>query len=116
MYEVRVPGKIIRLVRATKKDEEAQVKVQTQLTEPFKTRQGVKQVDGLAPRLFNFAPECVIRKLSVNIKGNIEHDTAQVTGYADVICPLKRNARTINEVYQDLKKVVLETGLHINIS
>jgi hypothetical protein len=64
-------------------DAEVQVKVQTQLTESFKIRQGLEQGDGLTPPLFNFALEYVIRKLTVNVKGTLEHHTAQVTGYAD---------------------------------
>jgi hypothetical protein len=51
MYGAGIPGKLIRLVRATMKDEEAQVKVQTQLTEPLKIRQGLKHGDGLATSL-----------------------------------------------------------------
>jgi hypothetical protein len=38
---------------------EAQVKVQTELTDTFEIRQGLKQGDGLAPMLFNLALEYV---------------------------------------------------------
>jgi hypothetical protein len=47
------------------------VKVQTDLTTTFKTEQGLKQ-DGLAPMLFNFALEYVIRKLPVDANGTLE--------------------------------------------
>jgi hypothetical protein len=39
MYDVGIPSELIRLCRATTKDLEAQVKIQTQLTEPFTIRQ-----------------------------------------------------------------------------
>jgi hypothetical protein len=60
MYDVGIPSKLIRLVRSTMKDSEVQVKVQTQLTEPFKIRQGLKQRDGLATLLFNLALDCIV--------------------------------------------------------
>jgi hypothetical protein len=59
------------------------VKIQAQLKEPFKIRQGLKQGDGLAPSLFNVALEYAIRKLTVNVKGTLEFQATQVVGYAD---------------------------------
>jgi hypothetical protein len=61
MHEFNIPNKLIRLVRATMRNSEAQVKIQTQLAEPFKIRQGLKQGDGLAPSLFNLALEYAIK-------------------------------------------------------
>jgi hypothetical protein len=63
MYDVGIPGKLIRLVGAPLKNTEAKVKFQTQLAEPFKIMQGFKQGDGLAPALFNLALEYVIMKV-----------------------------------------------------
>jgi hypothetical protein len=116
MYNVGMPSKLIMLVRATIKDSEDQVKAQTQLTELFKIRQGLKQGDGLAPLLFNLALDCVIRKLSVGIKGTVEQHTAQIVGYADDICLLSRNVRTTEEAYHKLKEAAIEIGLQIKIS
>jgi hypothetical protein len=98
------------------KDLEAQVKVQIQLTKPFKIRQGLKQGDSLAQSLFNLALDYVIRKLSVNSKGTLEHHPAQIIGYADDICLPSGNVRTTEEVYQELKEAATEIGLHINTS
>jgi hypothetical protein len=64
----------------------------------------------------HLALEYVIRKLSVNIKGTLEHLTAQVIGYEDDICLLSRNVGTIEEVYQGLKETAVEIGLHISMS
>jgi len=47
------------------KDAEAQVKVQAQLTEQLKVRQGSKQSDRLAPSLFNLVLKYVIRNYTV---------------------------------------------------
>jgi hypothetical protein len=45
MYEFGLPPKLVRLVRATMTGREAQVKVQTELTDTFEIRQGLKQGD-----------------------------------------------------------------------
>jgi hypothetical protein len=96
------------------RNSEAQVKIQAHLTEPFKIRQGLKQGDGLAPSLFNVALEYAIKKLTVNVKGMLEFQASQVVGYADDICLLSRNIRTIKEEYQQLKEATMEIGLKIN--
>jgi hypothetical protein len=72
MHDFGIPDKLMRLVRATMTDTEAQVKIQAQLTDAFKIRQGLKQCDGLAPVLFNLTLEYATRKLSVNVKGTLE--------------------------------------------
>jgi hypothetical protein len=111
MHEFNIPNKLIRLVRATVRNSETQVKIQTQLTEPFKIRQGLKQGDGLAPSLFNLSLEYAIKKLTGNVKGTLEFEAIQVVGYADDICLLSRNIRTIKE---ELMEAAMEIGLKIN--
>jgi hypothetical protein len=109
MHEFNIPNKLIRLVRATMGNSEAQVKIQAQLTEPFKIRQGLKESDGLASSLFNLALEYAIKKLTVNVKGTLEFQATQVVRYADIICLLSRNIRTIKEACQELKEAAMET-------
>jgi DNA gyrase/topoisomerase IV subunit A len=72
MHEFNIPHKLIRLVRASMRNSEAQVKIQALLTEPFKIRQGLKQGDGLARSLFNLSLEYAMKKLTVNVKGTLE--------------------------------------------
>lgn len=55
---------------------------------------------GWPPLLFNLDLDYVIRKLSVNIKGTLVHNTAQIIGYADNTCLLSRSVRTTDDVYQ----------------
>jgi hypothetical protein len=116
IHEFGIPNKLIRLVRATMMDTEVQVKIQAQLTDAFKIRQGLKQGDGLAPLLFNLALENAIRKLSVNVKGTLKYHTTQIVGYANDICLLSRNIKAIKETYQELKGAAKEIGLSINVS
>jgi hypothetical protein len=86
-HDVGIPSKLIRLVTATMKDSEAQVKGQTQLTEPFKIRQGLKQGDGLAHHYLTWLLIMSSGNLSVNIKGTLQHHPAQIMGYADYMSP-----------------------------
>jgi hypothetical protein len=51
---------------------------------------------------------------TVNIKGTLEFQATQVLGYADEICLLSRNIRTIKEAYQELKEAAMEIWLKIN--
>jgi hypothetical protein len=115
MHDAGLPVKLMRLVRVTLKHAEVQVNVHTQLTEPLKIRQGLKQGDGLAPALFNLALEFIIRKLSVNAKGTAEY-TAQVIGYADYVCLVSRNVRTIKYVYHGFTEAAVGFGLNRNTS
>jgi len=55
-----IPVKLVRLIKATMKDVEAQAKVQAHLTEQLKIRQGLNQGDRPAPSLFNLALKYVI--------------------------------------------------------
>ena len=65
MCNAGIPGKLVRLIKATMKDAEAQVKVQAQLAEQLKIRQGLKQGDRLASSLFNLALKYVIRNYTI---------------------------------------------------
>jgi len=69
MCNAGIPGKQVRLVKATMKDAEAQVMVQAQWTEQLKIRQGLKQCNRLTPSFFKMALKYVIRKLPINVNG-----------------------------------------------
>jgi hypothetical protein len=116
MYEFGLPPKLVRLVRVTMTGTEVQVKVQTELTDTFKIRQGLKQGDGLAPVLFNLALQYVIRKLPADTNGTLEYKMNQMVGYADDICLLGRSARSVNEVCEEQKVTAEKIGLNINVN
>jgi hypothetical protein len=116
MYEFGLPPQLVRMVRATMTGTEAQVKVQTELTDTFDIRQGLKQGDGLTPMLFNLALEYVIRKLPADANGTLEYKMNQAVGYADDIRLLGISARSVNEVYEELKITAEKIGLNINVN
>ena len=51
----------------------------------FRIGNGLKQVDGLAPSIFNVALKYVIRLLSVQVRFTIFHMSLRVIGYTDDI-------------------------------
>jgi hypothetical protein len=107
MYEFGLSPKLVRVIRATMTGTEAQVKVQIELTDTFEIRQGLKQGDGLAAMLFN---------LPVYANGTLEYKINQVVGYADDTYLLGSSARSVNEVYEELKITAEKIGLNINVN
>lgn len=59
-------------------------------TEPFETKSGVKQVDGMSPLIFCFVLENTIREVLERIKDRNRH-TIQILAFANDIVLLKRN-------------------------
>jgi hypothetical protein len=70
----------------------------------------------LAPVLFSLALEFVIRKLPADANGTLEYKMNQVVGYADDICLLGRSARSVNEVYEEMKITTEKIGFNINVN
>jgi hypothetical protein len=109
-----IPNKLIRLTKATMEDSTYHVKIGTTITNGFKVRNGLKQGDGLAPKLFNIALEYIIRQLSVQTKSTIFYKSVQLIGYADDINIMGRTKRVISEIYSELRETAKDVGLNIN--
>jgi sorting nexin-29 len=61
MVEFQIPKKLINLTKATLKRVWCRVKVNNGLSEPFKTRNGLRQGEALSCMLFNIAFEKAVR-------------------------------------------------------
>jgi hypothetical protein len=59
MTSFEIQNKLIRLTEATMEDSTYHVKIGAITTDGFKVENDLKQGDGLAPNLFNIAPEYV---------------------------------------------------------
>jgi sorting nexin-29 len=98
MAHFGIPNKLIRLTKATMEDSTYHVEIGTIMTDGFQVGNGLKQVDGLVPKLFNVALEYVIRQLSVQTTSTVFHKSVQVIGYADDIYIMGRTKRAISEM------------------
>jgi hypothetical protein len=63
MVHFRILNKLVRLMKATMENSTYYVKGEIIMTDGFRVGTGLRQGDGLAPRLFNIALEYVIRQL-----------------------------------------------------
>jgi hypothetical protein len=66
------------------------------VTDGFGVGNGLKQGDGVIPKLFNMALKYVIGLLSVQVKSTIFYISLQLTGYADDINIMGRTKRAVS--------------------
>jgi sorting nexin-29 len=83
-----IPTKLRRIINLTMTGTINQVKIQNQLKEGFKTNQGFKQRDSLAPSLFNLVLEYIVRKCNVD---TIAYQQTQIMAYVDNIIIVSRS-------------------------
>jgi sorting nexin-29 len=107
-------NKVIRLVRSTKTETEAEVRVQGRLAEEFEVKQGIKQADGLAPILFNPGLENIVRKLSVSTNSTLLYKLVEIVGYADDINITARTFKAAKETFEELTWKANETVLSVS--
>ncbi|CAH2100131.1 unnamed protein product [Euphydryas editha] len=83
MMEIGIPTKLVRLTEMTLRNSQSVVRVQTIVSEPFRTNDGLRQGDALSCLLFNIALDKCIRDSKIETKGTIYHKSVQILGYAD---------------------------------
>jgi hypothetical protein len=84
-----IPTKLSRIINLAMTETINQVKIQNKLTECFKTNQGLKQGDSLAPSLFNLVLKYIVRKCNVDTRNTIAYKQSQIMAYADDIIDRK---------------------------
>jgi hypothetical protein len=109
-----IPEKLIKLTKVTIEDSAFYVKIQTELTEPTTTRNGLKQGDGLAPLLFIMVLEYVIRKSNINTDGTFIYKSLQTAAYADDVNIMARTQLDLKNAYILLEQNAKKIGLQIN--
>ena len=65
------------------------------LSEMFRTKNGLKQGDALSPLFFNFALECAIKRVQVNHDGLKLSGMHQLMAYADDVNILEGSAHIL---------------------
>ncbi|PNF27716.1 hypothetical protein B7P43_G12778, partial [Cryptotermes secundus] len=111
-----IPTKLSRIINLTMTETINQVKIQNQLTECFKTNQGLKQGDSLAPSLFNLVLEYIVRKCNVDTRNTIAYKQTQIMAYADDIIIVSRSLGAMKETYKEIKTIAKTTGLEVNVN
>jgi len=71
------------------------VRVGKNVSDRFPIRNGLKQIDALSPKLFNFALEYTIRRVQVNQDGLKLNGTHQFLAYADDVNVLEGSIHTL---------------------
>ena len=114
MHENGFPDKLTRLIKATLDRVMCHVRISRELAEPFESRRGLRQGDGLSCALFNIGLEGVVRRAGIDTSGSIFNKAVQLLAYADDIDIIARNPETVKDVYTRLKAEARRIGLAMN--
>jgi sorting nexin-29 len=112
MEDMKIPYKLIRLVKMTMKNTIARVKVTNKLSNSFTFNAGVRQSDSLSTTLFNLALHYAVQK--IDQRGTIFTKLSQICAYADDIVIVARKQRKLIEVYLDLEEETSKLGMEMN--
>ena len=116
MHDNGFPDKLTRLIKATLDRVMCHVRVSGDLAEPFESRRGLRQGDGLSCSLFNIGLEGVVRRAGIDTRGTIFNRSVQLLGFADDIDIIARGIETVKETYTRLKAEAKKIGLSMNTS
>jgi len=116
MYEslkmLKIPTKLIRLVKMTLTNSRAVVEVYQGRTDVYNINNGLRQGDALSTILFNFVLEAAL--LKIDLKGNISTRTKQMCASADDVVIIARTQKALKETFITLQKEAEKLGLIIN--
>jgi hypothetical protein len=89
-------------------------KIQNDFSEPFETRQGLRQKDVLSTLLFNVVLEVIVRRANLQTTGTIYNKETQLLAYADDIDIVGRSLAAVRDVYLALERKAAKVRLKIN--
>jgi len=109
---MQIPGKIIQLVTLVTQHTKAKIKLNSEYTEQFEVKTGIRQGDPLSTILFCTVMESLMKKLEM--RGNISTRLKQLCVYADDIVLVTRTKQALINTFQKLKQEAIKYGLVIN--
>jgi hypothetical protein len=112
MEEMKIPHKLIRMIKMTMKNTTARVKVTNTLGNSFTFNAGVRQGDSLSTTLFILVLHYGVQK--IDQRGTIFTKLNQICAYADDIVIVARTQKKLTEVYLDLTEEMSKLGMEIN--
>jgi len=99
---LKIPTKLIKLVKTTLTNSRAVVEVYQGRTDVFNINNGLRQGDALSTILFNLVLEAAL--LKVDLRGNISTRTKQLCAYADDVVIIARTQKALKETCITLQK------------
>ena len=112
MEDMKIPHKLIRLVKMTMKNTTARVKVNNKLSNSFTFSAGVKQGDGLSNTLFILALHHGVQKIVQ--RGTIFTKHSQICAYVDDIVIVTGTQKKLTKLYLVLENETSKLGMEIN--
>jgi sorting nexin-29 len=112
MEDMKIPYKLLRLVKMTMKNTTARVKVTNKLSNSFTFNAGAKQGDGLSTTLFILVLHYGVQK--IDQRGTIFPKLSQICAYANNIVIVAKTQEKLIEVYLDLEDETSKLGMEIN--
>jgi len=112
LQELRIPSKLLRLIKMTLQNMETSVKVEILTSKPFSISYGVRQGGPLSATIFNLILDSVIKKL--NLRGDISLKLKQIVAYADDVALLARSPKALKETFHKLQNEATLVRLNIN--
>jgi hypothetical protein len=104
MSELNFHTNLMRLTKATLTIVTCCVKIQNDCSEPFETRQGLRQEDVLSTLIFNVVLKVIVRRASLQKTGTIYKKETQLLAYADDIDIVGRSQSAVQDGYLALKE------------
>jgi hypothetical protein len=112
IQELRIPNKLVRLIKMTIQNTEASPKIENLTSKPFSISSGVRQGDPLSATTFNLILDLVIKKLS--LRGDVSFKLKQIVAYADDVAILAISLKALKEIFHKLQNEATLVGLSIN--
>jgi hypothetical protein len=114
MKKLGITIKIIRMIKMTMAQVLCSVRIQTHLSNSFKTIGGLTQRDALACLLVNTASEKAIQDPGIQTRGTIFYKTTQLLTYADDIDIMSQTLHRLKHTFTSLKESAQKMGLETN--
>jgi len=112
LQELRIPNKLVRLIKTTIQNMEGSVKIGNLTSNPFLISSGVRHGDPLSATIFNLILDSVIKKL--NLRRNVSLKPKQIVAYANDVALLARSLKALKKIFNELQNEATLVALNIN--